>query len=153
MKKFRFSLQTVHDLRASARDKAERELARATAEVAHAEAAVDQARHMRNREADALASAYGTGTIDPREVAYRFGYLELLAKHEIQARERLTSLERARERVRENVASAARDAEVTNKLRDRHLARHRAEAIRAEQVNLDELVMLVGARRQMENGA
>lgn len=153
MKKFKFSLQTVHDLRASTRDKAEGELARAHAEVAHAEAAVDHAHYMRNREADAIANAYNTGTIDPREAAHRFGYLELLAKHEIQARERLHSLERDRERVRETVTRAARDAEVTNKLRDRHMARHRAEVTRTEQISLDELVMLVGARRQMEGKA
>lgn len=150
MKRFRFSLQTVHDVRSTARDEAERRLASANADVAKANDSVMETRNIRDREADALVVKYRTGDLDPRETALRFGYLEALSRQEAEARDRLIALERTRDRVREATTLAARDAEVTAKLRDRHLARHRAETARVEQVSLDELVVIAAARRRAE---
>lgn len=152
MKKFKFSLQTVHNLRQEQRDKAERELARAATEVANAAAHLDEAVNNRAAaEQNYAAKLHSEDSLDPHEIALRADYLTLLTQRQRAASERLFTLEQERETRRRTAVMAARAAEATSKLRDRHRARHHLEAMRTEQNDLDEMATLLAARRAGSN--
>lgn len=137
MKRFKFRLQTVHNLRAQRRDEAERALLKAAAEVAAGEAAL--AELQRQREAAESKMARATGQVYADELALQLGYLEFLAQRERALRNRLAELEQTREAVRASALEAARAAEITSQLKQRQQARHAAEATLAEQNFLDEM--------------
>jgi flagellar export protein FliJ len=150
MRRFRFSLQPVHDLRQLRLDEAEREFGRASQEVAAAAAALAEAGRVRLAATEAYSAALTRGSLDPHEIMLRNDYLTSLALQERESRERLEALARELDRRREAMAAAAREADATGKLRERQLARHRAEADRAEQLNLDDMATLATARRLRE---
>jgi flagellar export protein FliJ len=147
MKKFKFSLQSVHELRELKKDEAEQDLAKASARVLDASSRLDDIIRERNLAADSYLQTLLTGNLSPQEAALRANYLDSLARQESEARLFLERLEREREEVRRNAAEAARNAEATTKLRERHLARHGAEVAREEQNLLDEMAMISVARR------
>lgn len=151
MKRFRFPLQAVHNLRQMRRDEAERELAQAAAEVSHGAARLDEVACTRTAATEAYLRALQKSDIDQHEMALRINYLASLTQRESEARARLAELESAREAQRQLVTRAARDAEATAKLRERHRVRHETEAARAEQNNLDEIATVAIARRMANN--
>lgn len=151
MKRFQFSLQSVHNLRQLHRDEAERDLARAAAEVSHASASLDEAAHIRHAALETYAATLRSGALNPHEAALRASYLAALVRREADARERVAALERERDGRRQAAAEAARQAEVTAKLRERHRARYESEAARNEQNNLDEMATVAFARRFTQN--
>ena len=147
----RLPLHTIHNLRLQRRDKAERDLARAINEVAAAAVAkVEEAVQLRAASAEAYAATLQPGVFDPHEMIARAGYLTTLARRESEARTRLAAIEQAREAQREITLAAARDSQVTAKLRERHQARQAAEAALAEQNMLDEMATIAVARRSMK---
>jgi flagellar export protein FliJ len=151
MKRFKFTLQTVHDLRETALDKAEREMARISSEISDAEAQLHEATRIRLAAAeDYISSFIAGGPPAAHEISLRASYLDLLARREAEAQARLAALTRQREAQRERVAEAARAAQVTATLHERQRARHNLEAKRAEQNMLDELATLAAARRLRE---
>lgn len=147
MKKFRFTLQPVHDLREMRRDEAERSHAQAIAAVAEANGRLDEAENTRREAAESLRRVLQSGQLDPHDVALRSGYLSALIAREADARTRLAALEDERERRRRTVAEAARAAEATAKLRERQSARHHEAVARHEQNLLDEMAVVTAARR------
>jgi flagellar export protein FliJ len=151
VKRFKFSLQTVHDLRCSRKEEAERGLAQASADVADAEERLEKAKEARSAALEGYSKTLRSGVLDLREESLRMHYMTLLAQREEEDRKRLAALKHAREERRRALVDAARQAEVTESLRERHLANHRAETARAEQSLLDELATLASARRL--NGA
>lgn len=137
MKRFKFRLQTVHNLREQRRDEAEHALIKATAEVTAGEAALEELQ--RQREAAENKMARATGQIYADDLAMQLDYLGFLAQRERLLRARLAELEQNRETVRESAIQAARDAEVTSQLKQRQKERYEAEAAIAEQNFLDEM--------------
>ncbi len=137
MKRFKFRLQTVHNLRAQRRDEAERALLKAAAEVAAGEAAL--AGLQRQREAAESKMTRATGQVYADELALQLGYLEFLAQCERDLCNRLAELEQMREAARANALEAARDAKITSQLKQRQQARYAAETTLAEQNFLDEM--------------
>ncbi len=137
MKRFKFRLQTVHNLRTQRRDEAERALLKAAAEVSAGEAALAELQQQRAAAENKMARA--TGQVYADELALQLGYLEFLAQRERVLRQRLAELEQTRETLRTRALAAARDAEVTNQLEQRQKARHAAAVALAEQNFLDEM--------------
>ena len=150
MKRFKFSLQAVHDLRETAREEAERHLARAGAEVSHAAAELDRVLRLRETETANHLARLQRGALDAHEIALHMGYLDALAQREREARAHLLAAERARDERRQAAVAATQAAEATAKLRERESRRHQLEAARTEQNMLDEMATLSLARRLME---
>lgn len=147
MKRFKFSLQTVHNLRVAERDKAEREMARASADVANAVSQIAEAEIVRMAAEEDCAQALRTPAIDAHEVALHSNYLYALAGRKCHAQDRLAKLEQEREAQRGLLVQASRAARTTEQLRERHLAHHQFEAARDEQNALDEMAVMAAARR------
>lgn len=137
MKRFKFSLATVHQLREQRKDATERELGRAAAAVVTAMEAADEI--ARQRDAYEAKLAHLTGQVYAEDLMMQLNYLGLLAQREQEARQHVATLEREREACRAVAVKAAREAEVTEQLRQRQLARYAADVARAEQEMLDEL--------------
>ena len=147
MKRFVFSLEAVRQLRDSRRDEAERQLARAAAEVERASEQVENVLRSRDAAFGAYRDALDSGDANPHDMAMRAAYFSHLNAREAQARAQLAETESARDRQRQSTLAAAREAEAVTKLRERHRERHEQEAARAEQNNLDEMATLAAARR------
>jgi flagellar protein FliJ len=150
VKRFKFSLQTLHDLRERRREEAEAALAAAHAKVVQAEAAVAESVSARRQALESNAAFLRPGPINPQEIALGAGYVAALDRRIAVARQNLMEAERERDDRRQAAVAAATAAEATAKLREKHRARHDAEASRAEQDSLDELAVMAGARRRQE---
>ncbi|MEJ7708486.1 MAG: flagellar export protein FliJ [Pyrinomonadaceae bacterium] len=150
MKRFHFQLQTVHDIRESQRDRAERELAEAAAQVSAGAARLNEAERQLSIAAETYAAMLHAGVIDSYEAAQRANYILTLTRLQQDARTRLAALEREREEQRLAVVEASRAAETTSRLRERQHARHNLEVTRQEQNMLDEIATSAIAR-QMRN--
>ncbi len=146
MKRFRFSLQTVHDLREERRDVAEAELARAAAELRQARKQLEAVKRARAIAEENYFVQLAPGALDPRDMEFRVAYLRALDARERDALVRIVQIERRHEEQRRATAEAARDAEATSSLRDRQRARHNEEAARVAQNALDEMATLAAAR-------
>ncbi len=147
MKRFRFNLQSVHDVREQEREQAERQLAQASSEVARAATNADEATGNKARALEEFAARLRPGDLDASEAALRASYLLTLDQRETLARREVSAREHERERCRRVAIETTRAAEATAKLRERQQSRHRADALRAEQNDLDELATLAAARR------
>ncbi len=149
MKKFRFSLHTVHQLRERAQAAAEAELARANGEVAQAIETLAAATQARENAMNTYTQMLLSGRISQAETTLRAAYLVVLAERIAEAQQNLAERERRREIVRQQVITATTRAEATATLRDQQLAAHRAEAAREEQEQLDEIATLRAARHRL----
>lgn len=147
MKKFKFSLQTVHNLRESKRDKEEQELIGLRKHVEEATARIERIECERAELADNYGAKLQSGAIDPIEAAMTSNYMTVLAHRERNARTNLKQAEHAVDRQRIKLVEAERDVEATSRLRERQLQRHEQEAARKEQNLLDELATVATARR------
>jgi len=139
MKRFKFRLETVHQLREQRRDAAERQLGQAAAAVVAAAAAVEDIQQQRAQIEEKFART--SGVIYADELAQQLEYLDWLDQREQAARQQLAAREREREACRQAAIHAAREAEVTDQLRARQQARHHAEVARVEQEMLDEMAV------------
>lgn len=147
MKRFTFSLQTIHNVRAAQREKEEQELSRLQTAANALTAQLQQLTAERQRLAETYASRLRQGVIDPVEAGLNTSYLGALLQRE---RELQTQLAQAESRVthqRQRLIAAERDFEVTARLRAQQRERHQFEANRAEQTALDEMATLSNARR------
>lgn len=147
MKRFRFQLQTVHDIRETRRDEAERNLAEAAQQVFAAAAQLEEADRSLAAAAETYAAQMRVGALDAHEASLRASYLLTLTRRRQDARTHLDAVERERETRRLASVEASRAAETTAKLRERQRARHALEAARDEQNNLDEMATSATARR------
>ncbi|HYE73991.1 MAG TPA: flagellar export protein FliJ [Blastocatellia bacterium] len=150
MKRFKFSLQTLHELRERAREEAESKLSQAHAKVAQAEAALEQAQLARNLALENNAHYLSSGQINSHEVAMRADYIAVLDRRIAEAWQQLNQAQIEREARMREAVKAAMAAEATAKLREKHRARHESEVARTEQEWLDELATLASARRRTE---
>ena len=149
MKKFRFSLQTVHDLRAKARDAAEQELAHAFSHVRDARFELEATIQLREQVTDDYAAALHADSLDPQDAALRNDFLRSLIERETEHRAHIAQLEEVVAAKREHLARLAREAQVTARLREQHLSRHCSEVARHEQNMIDEAATLIAARRHI----
>lgn len=150
MKRFRFSLQSVEDVRVARRDEAERELARIEGEIHNALAMLDKAIEKRVDATKDYIELLTRGTNDPQIVNLKINYIQSLALREKFERERITELQRYQENKRTNVIELSREAEILSKLHEKHRANHEKENARVEQQMLDELAVLAYSNRRKD---
>ena len=146
MKRFKFSLEAVHNLRELQRDEAERQLEQSAAKVSAARTVVEQIEQHRDTIETEIARA--TGPLCANELALQVSYLEFLNQREQETQQHLAELEQQHEAQRETTLAAARAAEATEQLRTRQQARHTAEVARVEQLLLDEIAIATTQREK-----
>lgn len=149
MKPFKFSLQTVHNLRESRRDIAERELAQANGELYRANAQLEEVIRSRQKALDRYLLLYHSQNIEVSMIAAHSDFIASLFQREREARAHIREVELQLEQKREAVTEALRDTETTAKLRDRQRLKHQLEINRDEQTKLDEIAVQSVARRRV----
>lgn len=148
MKKFKFTLETVHNVREMKQENEQLKLTELQAEAAQA---ADQIERVNVAYTQAIES-YSLKVNHGR--AMNIGEMELEAMHitalERQKRRALEILEEKKRAVAEQsqrLAAAAREVKITERLRETQILRHRLEADKHEQNQMDELVSANFARR------
>lgn len=150
MKRFKFSLQTLHELRAQERETAERALGQATVAVAEAEARIEAILRTITQNVAATSTTLRTKEPSLGEVQLHTEYLTTLEQQLADARVRHAALKQEREvKLREFVKASAA-AEATAKLREQYYARYIFELAREEQNLMDELATISTVRRMRE---
>ena len=122
MKRFKFSLQTLHDLRERERETAEIVLGQATAAVTAAAAQIEELLHTITQAMAAYSTALRTKEPKLREVTMQTEYITALEQQLAVARVTRTTLERAREVRLQELIKASAAAEATVKLREQYYA-------------------------------
>ncbi len=147
MKQFKFSLQTLHDLRAQEREDAERALAQAVAEVAAAAAQMEVLRQTIKQAIADYTTHLQTKAPNAFEAKMHAEYLTTLDGRLAMARTHHIACERKREAKLHELVKASAAAEATVKLRAQYYARYVAELVREEQNLMDELATIATVRR------
>ncbi|HEX4949618.1 MAG TPA: flagellar export protein FliJ [Blastocatellia bacterium] len=147
MKRFKFSLQTLHDLRTQEREDAELALAQSTALVAAAAERIVVVRDTIKQAVTAYAAQMNTKAPDPRAAEMHTQYIATLEARLVAAKQEHAELERQRERKRQELIKASAAAEATTKLREQYYARYVADLMREEQNLVDELATIANVRR------
>jgi flagellar export protein FliJ len=151
MKKFTFTLQTVHQLRERRRNGAERELATAGLELEKAKAHLIEVLEMRQQAVNRYVALHQTSQIEASTVAMHTNYIGSLMELERLARNSIAHNERQVAIKREKLIEASREEETTANLRDRQFERHVLETARKEQILLDEMAVMAVARQRSSN--
>lgn len=139
MTRFRFSLQTVLDVRKRWEERAQLKLAQAAVARQEAARAVEQ---VEARLAGALAgwdALAREGVLDPALWLGQARYTARVRQERDAVRRRYRAAQEEERAARERLIAAARDRQVLETLRERELARHRAAVERAEAARLDEV--------------
>jgi len=149
MKNFKFSLQTVHDLRESRQEAAERDLATANSELYRANAQLEEVVRSRQKALERYLLMYQSNQIEVSMVAAHTDFIGSLVKREREAKAHIREVEQRLEQKRQAVTEAMRETETTAKLRERQRQSHQLEMNRNEQAMLDESAVLAVARRRV----
>jgi flagellar export protein FliJ len=151
LKRFKFTLQTVHDFRERARETAERELAQASAELSVARTRLEKLFEQRSAAMDSYLFLFQSKEIDASAIAAHSDYINAFTRREREMRIHIAEIEQGVEARRKCLTEAMRDTETTAKLRDRQRELHDQDAARTEQKNLDEMAVVAVARRRASN--
>lgn len=139
MTRFRFSLQSVLDVRKRREEGAQLELARAV------NARLEAARALERQEALLAGALAGwdelgrEGVLDPALWLGQARYAAWVRRERDEARRRYEAAGQAEAAARERLIAATRDRQVLETLRDREFARFQETLARAEAARLDEV--------------
>jgi flagellar export protein FliJ len=148
MKKFAFTLQTVHKVREMRQDQEKLIFGELQAEVNQAAAHLENIEKPRTAAMESYSKRLRSGEqFDPLEMQLHSSHFESLIRLRQDAEKELEGKKQACLRQGENVAQAIREVKVTNRLRETQKARHALESAREEQNNIDELVSANFARQ------
>jgi len=148
MKKFKFTLQTVHNVRQMLQDKESLVLSQLQAEADQAAARVTHIEQMRLLAIDDYVLRLNNGEqMSPVEMELNSNHFASLNRLQQEAERTLAQKNQACRRQGEKVAAAMREVKVTDRLRENQLARHESEFIRKEQSSVDEMVSSRFARQ------
>lgn len=150
MKKFKFSLQTVHNLRETKREQEQLKLAERQAALVKAEENLLEIERARHNALENYVSKIQAGEMPSFEISLMMDYLKSLAGRADQARAVVAQAKQSFRQQGEMLAFAAREVETTAKLRERQQARYNLELARAEQTALDEMVSINFARQAIQ---
>jgi len=150
MKRFKFRLQKLLEVRRLKEDALRQELARAQEAVRREKAVLERLTAARGATIDALRANVG-GALDVQWIAAYHGYLGFLARRIEEQRAVVDRAAREEVRKREALIAARRARKVVEKLRERAYARYREEVSRAEQAFLDEVGTMRYARKGGED--
>lgn len=147
MKKFKFTLQPVHNLREAKLEQEQLRLASLQEALAKAFDSLEKAERERLDATDEYARKIQAGELPSLDFSLMMNYLKTLAHREKEARKNLDDAKHACAQQINRLTEAMRDVEATGKLRERQQARHDLELARAEQNTLDEMVSISYARQ------
>jgi flagellar export protein FliJ len=151
MKKFKFTLQTVHTVRELQRDSAERELGQAHVELAKAKTHLQQVLNQRKIAVDRYCELHLSRQIEATAMVMHTNYIGSLMELERLARINIIRHEQFVENKRKLLVEASRQSETTANLRERQFERHTLEVARKEQNLLDEMAILSIGRLRSSN--
>lgn len=147
MKKFKFTLQTVHGVRESRQEKEQLILSQLQAETSLALEEIFEIENKRRVALDTYSRRLECGEqIDPLEMELSAKYLVSLDAIEREKRQILAQKKQACARQSAVVAAAAQAVQATAKIRETQRSRHNLELARSEQIALDEMVSVKFAR-------
>lgn len=152
MKRFNFSLQTVHNVREIRRDAAERALAAVAAELQGAREQLERVLRQRQAAMDKYLLILQSQEIDAVTFASHTDYIGSLVLLERQARVMILQVEERITVKRKVLIEASRQTETTANLRERQRERHHLETAQHEQKMLDEMAVVAATRRLAANG-
>ena len=152
MKRFTFSLQTVHNVREIRRDAAERALAAVAAELQGAQGQLESVLRQRQLAMAKYLLILQSQEIDAVTFASHTDYIGSLVLLERQARVMIRHVEEKITVKRKVLIEASRQTETTANLRERQRERHHLESAQHEQKMLDEMAVVASTRRQAANG-
>lgn len=141
MKRFKYSLQAVHDVREIRRDHAEIQVATVQSELDQTALLLEAIIEARVRATEEFRSFHNSNKMESSIAAAHSEYVNSLILRERELRERIVEIESRVAVKRQALTERSRDAEVTAKIRERQRMRHQLEAARSEQKNLDEMAV------------
>lgn len=151
MKKFAFTLQSVHKVREFRKEKEMNVLSELRAGVEAARARVADIERQRLDAMRKYAARLNSREyVSPLEMELNSNHFASLNRLQQEAEAELAARQQECDRQSAVVADAAREVKVTDKLRDMQKEKHRLEADRAEQSGLDELVSANFARKLIQ---
>lgn len=134
MKRFKFRLQRLLELRIQIRDEARQELGRLNAQLEH------QVTVLRDLESEsASVHRVGDGTFSAGELLLRGAYIERLQRAIEQQMARIAETKRSVLAAQERYIQANKEARALEMLRDRKRDEYQLEALRDEVAQLDEI--------------
>lgn len=151
MKKFKFTLDSVHRVREIKKERESAVLAGLRAEVERAEKRVEHIESLRREAIETYTRRLTRGErIDALEMELSSRHFASLDRLQLEAEAHLAERRRACEAQMANVTEAMREVKITEKLRETQRERHRFETERREQVGIDEMVATGFAREQQK---
>lgn len=148
MKKFKFTLQTVHKVRELKSEQENLTLSELQGEAREAERRVEHIEGLRNEAVGQYLMRISSGErLNPLEMELNANHFASLNNLQREAQVAVDQKHEAVRQQLESVKAARIDVKITDKLRDDQKRRYELEANRREQRNLDELVTAKFARR------
>lgn len=152
MKKFKFTLQAVHNVREMKQERELLVLSELQAEAEKAAARVGEIEELRGKAIEDYARRLENGAaIDPYELELSSNHITSLDRLQQEAQKNLEKRKQACLRQTKTVEVAAREVKITNRLRENQHAKHQADIARREQNALDELISANYARRMAQS--
>ena len=149
MKRFKFTLQSVHEIREFRRETAERAFAAAASLLSQTRRQLEECRRIYHSSLDRYLLIYQSREIEANMITAHTDFLASLLQRERELREQITELERQVEAKRQTLTEAMRETKTTGRLRERHRERHDLEIARKEQSLLDEMAVVSNARQRL----
>ena len=150
MKKFKFTLQSVHNVREMRREKEELVLAEKQSEVSQAIARLAEVERKRLQAIENYTRQMTRGeTMSAYEIELNINHLRDLDRLVREAQETIEGKKQACSEQSRVVAAAGREVKVTERLRETQQSRHQLESERRQQTALDELVAANFARQML----
>lgn len=147
MKKFKFTLQTVHNVRELKKEKEQFELAQLQLDATKAEERVAQLEAAYRKAMESYSRKVNGGKpLHIGEMELETLHLSYLDEQKRRAVESLADKKRACVAQSQKLAAATREVKVTRKLRENQSMRHQIETAKHEQTAIDELVSARFAR-------
>lgn len=152
MKKFRFTLQTVHNVREMRQEKEEIVLSEMRAEINRAISDLENIQRLRLDAIENYTLKLKKGEpMNPFEMELHTNHLRSLDRLIQEVEAKIEEKKQVCARQSEIVADAGRQVKITERLRENQRSRHRLENERLEQNALDELVSANFARHMLTN--
>lgn len=147
MKKFKFTLQTVHNVREMRQEKEQLVLAGLQNEAAQAAEQIEKIEEAYILAIENYGHKLGNGkAMNIGEMELDAMYLSALERQKRRAIEILNEKKQACMQQGVKLAATAREVKITDRLRENQVLRHRLETAKHEQTALDEMVSANFAR-------
>lgn len=147
MKKFKFTLDSVHRVREIKKERESAVLANLRAEALRAEKRVAHIEDLRREAIETYTRRLTRGErIDALEMELSSRHFASLDRLQLEAEAELAERRKACEAQMGHLTEAMREVKITENLRETQRERHRFETERQEQANIDEMVATGFAR-------